>query len=89
MAPTGSGPSSPKDRDDPTLTVIPANAKRSGVFAFDTGPGNMLIDALVSRFTHNHSRFDKGAHIAVRGKLVPQLLDQLMQDPYLERKPPN
>jgi anhydro-N-acetylmuramic acid kinase len=70
------------------LTVIPANANSSEVFAFDTGPGNMLIDALVSRFTHNHSRFDKGAHIAVRGKLVPQLLDQLMQDPYLERKPP-
>jgi anhydro-N-acetylmuramic acid kinase len=70
------------------LTVIPANANPSEVFAFDTGPGNMLIDALVSRFTHNHSRFDNGAHIALRGKLVPQLLDQLMQDPYLERKPP-
>jgi anhydro-N-acetylmuramic acid kinase len=70
------------------LTVIPANATPSEVFAFDTGPGNMLIDALVSRFTHNHSRFDEGARIALRGKLVPQLLDQLMQDPYLERKPP-
>ena len=70
------------------LTVIPANANPSEVFAFDTGPGNMLIDALVSRFTHNHSRFDEGARIALRGKLVPQLLEQLMQDPYLERKPP-
>jgi anhydro-N-acetylmuramic acid kinase len=70
------------------LTVIPANANPSEVFAFDTGPGNMLIDALVSRFTHNHSRFDEGARIALRGKLVPQLLDQLMQDAYLERKPP-
>jgi anhydro-N-acetylmuramic acid kinase len=70
------------------LTVIPVNADPSEVFAFDTGPGNMLIDALVSRFTHNHSRFDKGARIALCGKLVPQLLDQLMQDPYLERKPP-
>jgi len=36
------------------LTVIPANSKPSDVFAFDTGPGNMLIDALVARFTHNH-----------------------------------
>ena len=70
------------------LTVIPANAKASEVFAFDTGPGNMLIDALVARFTHNHSRFDEGARVALRGKLVPQLLDHLMQDPYLKRKPP-
>jgi len=70
------------------LTVIPANSKPSDVFAFDTGPGNMLIDALVARFTHNHSRFDDDARIALRGKLVPQLLDYLMQDPYLQRKPP-
>src|SRR5206468_11210176 len=71
------------------LTVIPANANPSEVFAFDTGPGNMLIDALVSRFTHNHLLFDEGARIALRGKLVPQLLDQLMHYPYLERKPTN
>ena len=70
------------------FTVIPANARPSEVLAFDTGPGNMLIDALVARFTHNHSRFDEGARIALRGKLVPQLLDHLMQDPYLKRKPP-
>jgi anhydro-N-acetylmuramic acid kinase len=70
------------------FTVIPANARPSEVLAFDTGPGNMLIDALVARFTHNHSRFDEGARIALRGKLVPRLLDYLMQDPYLKRKPP-
>src|SRR5262249_58533054 len=36
------------------ITVIPVNAKPSQVFAFDTGPGNMLIDALVQYFTHGH-----------------------------------
>src|SRR5205085_3175568 len=41
------------------ITVIPAGAKPSQVFAFDTGPGNMLIDALVSHFTHRRQRFDK------------------------------
>ena len=41
------------------ITVIPANAKPSQVFAFDTGPANMLIDALVQRFTHGRQRFDK------------------------------
>jgi anhydro-N-acetylmuramic acid kinase len=70
------------------LTVIPANAKPSDVFAFDTGPGNMLIDALVARFTRHRSHFDRNARRAIRGQLVPQLLDQLMQDLYLLRKPP-
>jgi anhydro-N-acetylmuramic acid kinase len=70
------------------FTVIPANANSSRVMAFDTGPGNMLIDALVARFTHNQSQFDEGARLALRGKFIPQLLDQLMQDPYLQQKPP-
>src|SRR2546429_4271860 len=40
------------------ITVIPANAKPSQVFAFDTGPANMLIDALVQHFTHGRERFE-------------------------------
>ena len=70
------------------ITVIPANANPSEVFAFDTGPGNMLIDALVQHFTRSRQRFDKQARLAQRGKLVSQLLDKLMQDPYLQQKPP-
>jgi anhydro-N-acetylmuramic acid kinase len=70
------------------LTVLPANAGPSDVFAFDTGPGNMLIDALTARFTHSRSRFDKDARLALRGKLVPQLLGTLMRDTYFRRKPP-
>jgi anhydro-N-acetylmuramic acid kinase len=70
------------------LTVIPANAKSSDVFAFDTGPGNMLIDALVARFTRHRSHFDENARLAIRGRLVPQLLEKLMQDSYFQRRPP-
>jgi anhydro-N-acetylmuramic acid kinase len=70
------------------LTVIPANAKPSDVFAFDTGPGNMLIDALVSHFTHGRQHYDKNAQLATKGKLIPQLLQTLMNDPYLRQKPP-
>jgi anhydro-N-acetylmuramic acid kinase len=70
------------------ITVIPANAKPSQVFAFDTGPANMLIDALVAHFTHNRQRFDKDARLAQQGRSIPALIDELMRDPYLKLAPP-
>jgi anhydro-N-acetylmuramic acid kinase len=70
------------------VTVIPANAKPSQVFAFDTGPANMLIDALVAHYTRGHQRFDKGAQLALKGRSIPALLDELMRDPYLKLPPP-
>ena len=70
------------------LTVIPANAKPTDVFAFDTGPGNMLIDALIQHFTDGRQRYDKNAQLASQGKLVPQALQTLLNDPYLRQKPP-
>ena len=70
------------------ITVIPANAKPSQVFAFDTGPANMLIDALVAHFTHNRQRYDKGARLAQQGRSIPALVDELMHDPYLKLAPP-
>ena len=70
------------------ITVIPANAKPSQVFAFDTGPANMLIDALVQHFTHGRQRFDKDAGLAQSGRSVPALLNELLRDPYLKLAPP-
>jgi anhydro-N-acetylmuramic acid kinase len=70
------------------ITVIPAAAKPEHIFAFDTGPANMLIDALVAHFTHGRQRFDKDAHIAQTGRSIPALLDELMRDPYLKLAPP-
>lgn len=70
------------------ITVIPANAKSSQVFAFDTGPANMLIDALVQHFSHGRERFDKDAHLADSGCSIPALLNELMKDPYLKLAPP-
>jgi anhydro-N-acetylmuramic acid kinase len=68
------------------ITVIPANAKPSHVFAFDTGPANMLIDALAAHFTRQ--RYDKGARLAQHGRSIPALIDELMGDPYLKLAPP-
>jgi anhydro-N-acetylmuramic acid kinase len=71
------------------VTVIPAGAGGIGrVFAFDTGPANMLIDALVTRFTHGRAKFDDNARMAQAGRAVPALIDELMKDPYLRVVPP-
>jgi anhydro-N-acetylmuramic acid kinase len=70
------------------VTVIPAGAAREKVLAFDTGPANMLIDALVARFTRGRKKFDDGARMALAGRAIPELLDELMRDPYLKLKPP-
>jgi anhydro-N-acetylmuramic acid kinase len=70
------------------ITVLPAGAKPSQVFAFDTGPANMLIDALVSHFTRGRQRYDKNAAIAQTGRSIPSLIDELMRDPYLKQAPP-
>jgi anhydro-N-acetylmuramic acid kinase len=70
------------------VTVIPASAHPDQVFAFDTGPGNMLIDALVQQFTHGRRRFDKNAGLASQGRSIPALVDDLMRDPYLRLAPP-
>ncbi|MBI1739222.1 MAG: anhydro-N-acetylmuramic acid kinase, partial [Acidobacteria bacterium] len=70
------------------VTVIPAAAAPKKVFAFDTGPGNMLIDALVREFSHGKQSFDRGARIASRGMLLPYLLRELLEDPYLRQRPP-
>jgi anhydro-N-acetylmuramic acid kinase len=70
------------------ITVLPAAAKPAQVLAFDTGPANMLIDALVAHFTRGRRRFDGNAHLASLGRSIPALLNELMKDPYLRRSPP-
>ena len=70
------------------VTVIPARAKPQDVFAFDTGPANILLDALVSHFTRGRQRFDENAALARRGHLNNALIYRLMKDPYLKLSPP-
>jgi anhydro-N-acetylmuramic acid kinase len=70
------------------VTVIPAAATLSDVFAFDTGPANMVIDALVAHFSKGRLRFDKNAGLAAQGRGIPAILDELMRDPYLKLAPP-
>ena len=64
------------------ITVIPTG------IAFDTGPGNMVIDALTREYTKGRQNFDRNGRIAAKGNLNRPLLDELLADPYYRRKPP-
>lgn len=70
------------------ITAIPPAARPEHVIAFDTGPGNMVIDALASRMTQGRQSFDRDGRIAARGKLARELLEDLLRHPFLQRKPP-
>lgn len=70
------------------ITVIPAAAKPENVVAFDTGPGNMLIDALVVHATDGRQRFDREGRMASRGRVHERLLRAMLSDSYFAIKPP-
>jgi anhydro-N-acetylmuramic acid kinase len=70
------------------ISLIPAKAKHSELIAFDTGPGNMVIDALVSEFTKGKQLFDRGGAIGAKGHVDRKLLDKLLNDPYYKQRPP-
>ena len=70
------------------ITVIPAAAQPRDVVAFDTGPGNMAIDALVREYTRGKQTFDRGGRLAKSGRIHRGLLDDLLSDAYYRRDPP-
>jgi anhydro-N-acetylmuramic acid kinase len=70
------------------ITVIPAGAQPDDVIAFDTGPGSMVIDALVAHHTGGRQRYDRNGNIARRGSVHARLLKAMLSDPYFTIKPP-
>ena len=70
------------------ITVIPAAANPEDIVAFDTGPGNMVIDALVAHATEGRQRYDRGGRMARGGKVHERLLKAMLGDSYFAIKPP-
>lgn len=64
------------------MTVLPGDEGPEAVYAFDTGPGNMIIDAVVSALTGGEKTYDAGGAMASEGKVDGELLAMLQQDPY-------
>jgi anhydro-N-acetylmuramic acid kinase len=70
------------------LTFLPPRAELRDVCAFDTGPGNMLIDALVTKFSRGKLTYDRGGLWAAKGGVSEKLLALAMKHPFLRRTPP-
>jgi anhydro-N-acetylmuramic acid kinase len=70
------------------VTYIPPNATLDQVVAFDTGPGNMVIDSLMYLVTKGEETFDRDGQRAARGIVREDVLAWCMSDPYFQLKPP-
>lgn len=70
------------------ITFLPAGGSLDDTTAFDTGPGNMLIDAVIAQMTNGTKRFDDGGRMAGQHPYSSALLKSLMADPYLAQRPP-
>lgn len=70
------------------ITLLPPGIVPEKVIAFDTGPGNMVMDELVRQMTDGQKQFDRNGSIARRGKVHERLLGAMLGDPYFKMNPP-
>jgi anhydro-N-acetylmuramic acid kinase len=68
------------------LTAIPARAQPEQVIAFDTGPGNMVMDAVTEQLFGR--RYDRDGRIAARGTPMETLVSEMLRLPFFRRRPP-
>jgi anhydro-N-acetylmuramic acid kinase len=68
------------------LTAIPAGAGASDVVAFDTGPGNMVMDAVTEQLFSRP--YDRGGKIAASGEALDRVIDDILRRPFFRRTPP-
>ena len=68
------------------MTWLPAKAEATDVIAFDSGPGNMLLDSITRRYFG--TPFDEHGNIACSGKIDRTLLDEFLSNPYFAMRPP-
>ena len=69
------------------LTYVPRRAEEYGAFAFDTGPGMALVDA-VARLVDPSLPYDRDGILAAAGRVHGPLLEELLSDPYFAEPPP-
>ena len=70
------------------VTLLPAGGRLDQIRAFDTGPGNAVIDAVVRALSEGRKTYDRGGAWAARGQPDADLLQALLAHPYFARRPP-
>lgn len=70
------------------VTCLPPACRPDQVLAFDTGPGNMVIDQLVAHFTNGRKKFDRNGALASSGAVHPDAVACLLDHDYFRLRPP-
>ena len=70
------------------LTYLPSKRGLDGVIAFDTGPGNMVIDGAVQAISGGQKLYDEDGHLARAGTVHNDIVSELLLHPYFHRRPP-
>jgi anhydro-N-acetylmuramic acid kinase len=70
------------------VTLLPRGAELDGLIAFDTGPGNAVLDGLVEAASAGLARHDDGGRRAGQGAVHEGLLSELLSDPFFQQPPP-
>ncbi len=70
------------------VTLLPAGGSLSTIRAFDTGPGNMVLDGLIHRLTDGRQAMDRDGRLAAQGTVDTGLLAELLAHPFLKQPPP-
>ena len=70
------------------VTVVTGQNHSLPAIAFDTGPGNMIIDGVVELISHGEYKYDRDGQMAARGRVHGELLKRLLSHPYFPKKPP-
>jgi anhydro-N-acetylmuramic acid kinase len=68
------------------LTLIPPASKTDQVLAFDTGPGNMVVDALMQQLLQKP--YDRSGKTAAQGRVLDSALAAALEHPFFQTKPP-
>ena len=70
------------------ITVLPAGCTADQVTAFDTGPGNMVIDGVMELMTQGHKLCDRDGELAARGTVHEGMITLMLEHPYFSIPPP-
>ena len=70
------------------VTILPKHGTLADTYAFDTGPGNMVMDAIVAHITAGEQTYDDGGNMAAMGNVHTGLLAWMLDDDYLTMAPP-
>jgi anhydro-N-acetylmuramic acid kinase len=70
------------------VSWLPASSTSVGIIAFDTGPGNMIIDGLMNLISGGKKSYDRNGAFAARGAVNRAMLKKMLRHPYFNRRPP-